>query len=194
MLIQCQNEAEWVRTIETELQEFGGTAATVFLPAGETPKPLYRKWRSDFPAAFHKYKFLQVDEIMDGQKRFEAFFTEELPHLPVQPPRDFNVRPDVAVLGLGLNGHVGFHEPHVEPDFYSGCVKLSATSCERLGIKTGTWGLTFGLGCFMRARKILLLVRGHSKQDVLKAVLHGDPSLPATVLTRHPQFKVLNCV
>lgn len=192
MLIQCQNESEWVKAVESELQAFASKKANVFLPAGETPKALYRKWRQGLPPAFQKFQFYQIDEIMDGENRFAKFFTDELPQVPVSQVIQFDVPGDVAILGLGLNGHVGFHEPAIDPKFYSGCVKLSGDSCERLHLKPGTWGLTFGLGAFARCQKVLLLVRGAAKQSVLEDVLKGDLRYPAAHLLRHRDFKVIN--
>lgn len=192
MLIECQSETDWVTAIENQLAPFSGTGAKIFLPAGETPKPLFRYWRTTRPQSITKFKFFQIDEILDGQRRFEKFFTDELPDFSVAKVEDFDLEADVAILGLGVNGHVGFHEPHIDPKMVSSCVRLSGDSCQRLQLKAGTWGLTYGIGAFQRCRKILLLVRGPTKQPILQKVLAQDLNYPASYLVSHPGFVAIN--
>ncbi|MEK7357725.1 MAG: 6-phosphogluconolactonase, partial [Bdellovibrionota bacterium] len=97
---------------------------------------------------------------------------------------------DVAILGLGLNGHVAFHEPGLGRDFFSGCVKLSDTTVGQLAAEPETWGITYGAGAFARCRSVCIMVGGASKRDVLKRLLAGDDSLPATALMKHPDLTI----
>jgi glucosamine-6-phosphate deaminase len=99
---------------------------------------------------------------------------------------------DLAWLGLGLNGHVGFHEPGIDPRMFSGCVRLSAKSTETLQLEPDTWGLTYGVGAFMACKAILILVRGESKREVLTRLLRADPALPASHLLRHGNLTSLS--
>jgi glucosamine-6-phosphate deaminase len=98
---------------------------------------------------------------------------------------------DLAILGLGLNGHVAFHEPELPKNFYSGCVRLSEKTCNTLGVEPSTWGITYGASAFLKSKAILMLVSGTAKREVLQRLLKKDPSLPATALCSHPQFTIL---
>ena len=70
---------------------------------------------------------------------------------------------DLAVLGLGMNGHVGFNEPGARPDDPTRLVRLARSSREaamdRYGAATmPTGGITVGLARLLEAREVWLLV------------------------------------
>jgi len=192
MLRNCQNLDEWVLAIEEELHPWLGNSTNLFLPAGETPKPLYKKWRQASLAGLDRMQLHQIDEIEDGRAVFATFFKNELPTLTVRPPGAEAAKPGVAILGLGLNGHVGFHEPHLPRNFSFGLVDLESSTCDRLRIPTGTQGRTYGLGHFLRCEKVSLIVRGPEKQDLVKSVLQGDTRYPASALTSLTDFCLIN--
>ncbi len=97
---------------------------------------------------------------------------------------------DIAVLGLGTNGHIGFNEPGSAFDARTRLIHLSADS---LAANAAYWGgmdhvpptaYTLGLGHIMRARETILLVQGPHKAEILHRMLY-DPistTLPATAL------------
>jgi glucosamine-6-phosphate deaminase len=106
---------------------------------------------------------------------------------------------DLAVLGIGRSGHLGFNEPGSAFDSRTRRVKLRPESREDL-----TWafpdpksapvfGLTMGLGTIMAARAILLLATGERKAQILARALRGRPTprVPASVLQRHPRLTVI---
>jgi glucosamine-6-phosphate deaminase len=95
---------------------------------------------------------------------------------------------DLAILGLGPNGHLGFNEPPSPADAPTRVVELSAES--RVSNRA-YWGrdvperaLTAGMSVILAARRTLLLVAGAHKQSVLRRVLDGPatPELPASLL------------
>lgn len=97
----------------------------------------------------------------------------------------------LAILGLGMNGHLGFNEPPAGPDAPTREVMLSAAS---IASNAGYWGgepddvprraVTIGLGPLLAARKILLLVAGAEKRSTVHRMLHGPatPEVPASFL------------
>jgi galactosamine-6-phosphate isomerase len=104
---------------------------------------------------------------------------------------------DLCVLGLGLNGHVGFNEP---ADFlrpHAHVAQLSATSLTHamsLRARTRpTHGLTLGMADILNARRILLLVSGASKRSVVRRLLDGRiaTQFPASLLIANPQTVLL---
>ncbi|WP_046368604.1 6-phosphogluconolactonase [Flavihumibacter petaseus] len=103
---------------------------------------------------------------------------------------------DVAVIGLGLNGHVGMNEPGGLPGFAH--VTELAEQTRAVGQKYFsratplTRGLTLGLQTLLDSKTIFLLVSGEKKASVLAALMQQDPdiSLPVTMLKRHADFRI----
>ena len=99
---------------------------------------------------------------------------------------------DVSVLGLGLNGHLGFNEPAAELQSHAHVAELSQTSREHSMLASARgvpeYGLTLGMADLMCSRRVLLVVSGAHKRDVLARMLKGGitTALPASLLRMHP--------
>lgn len=176
--------------LENRVKRYG--AHSLFLPAGETPKPLYARWRKAPPAYLEGMRLLQVDDVTTGSGKgvFARFFQEELPAFEVVAPVK-EEGADLAILGLGTNGHVAFHEPGIPLHFRFGEVDLAEDTAARLKLEPGTRGITYGVGAFVKAKAILLVVRGEGKREIFERLKKGDPSLPASGLLSHPDLTVL---
>lgn len=166
---------------------------SIYLPAGETPQLLYADWRLRAPEALRQMKLYQVDDVTSGEKAglFRRFFEKELPGFRVIPP-ERDVQADLAILGLGTNGHLAFHEPGMPAHFRFGPVSLHQETRDRLGLAAQDEAVSFGLGAFLAARSILLLVRGENKGRAFTAFKNGDASLPATALQTHSDLTVIS--
>jgi 6-phosphogluconolactonase/glucosamine-6-phosphate isomerase/deaminase len=99
---------------------------------------------------------------------------------------------DLAVLGLGGNGHVGMNEPGTSATARTHRVELADTTVEAAagyldGRRPG-WGVTVGLADLLAAGRVWMLVTGEAKAEVVRACLEDrpDPSLPASLLQGHP--------
>jgi glucosamine-6-phosphate deaminase len=99
---------------------------------------------------------------------------------------------DLAILGLGRNGHLGFNEPGTEPDSPGRVVVLNAVSIEANrawfdGDYAPTLGVTTGMGAILSAREVLLLAFGPAKAEAVAAMIHDKPSpaCPASFLQTH---------
>ena len=105
-------------------------------------------------------------------------------------------RIDVCVLGLGINGHLGFNEPAHELSDGPHFARLSATSMNHsmLGAASGTvrFGFTMGMANILQARKVILLVSGQHKAAPLQRLLTRriTTQFPASLLWLHPAFTV----
>ncbi len=103
---------------------------------------------------------------------------------------------DVAILGLGLNGHIGMNEPGTSVHIRSHISQLDPLT-QQTGQKYFTHaqelkeGLTLGIATLMEAKKIILIVNGKHKAAILKQVVEGPltEKVPGTILQKHP-----NCV
>ena len=170
-------------------------ARSAFLPAGRTPESLYKLWESEKPSWLRELRLKQIDDVLNGPQTgvFRAFFEEHLPSFGSQ--MDWIERADetadVAILGLGLNGHIAFHEPHLPANFYGGCVDLSEITRRMLGLTEQTWGITYGSATFMKCKSILMIASGPSKRDVVKKLVARSTDLPATSLLAHADFTLL---
>lgn len=106
----------------------------------------------------------------------------------------------LQLLGLGLNGHVGFNEPPCGPDSHTRCVELCESTRQANGSAFGgdpgrvpTRAITVGLADILQADRILLVVTGAGKAPVLHRLMHSSPceDLPASWLHRHPSVRLL---
>ena len=97
---------------------------------------------------------------------------------------------DLAILGIGANGHLGFNEPPSDADARTREVALSD---ESVLTSAAYWGdanavprraLTVGMRDLLASREILLLASGASKRAIVRRALHGavTPGVPASFL------------
>ena len=105
---------------------------------------------------------------------------------------------DLALLGLGPNGHLGFNEPPSSPSSGTRPVTLTAESIVSNG---SYWGgpqhsprqaVTVGLDAILTAGRVMLVVTGAHKQEILRRALSDPPTpeIPASYLQLHPDVTV----
>ena len=103
---------------------------------------------------------------------------------------------DLAIVGLGRNGHVGMNEPGSNPAATTRVVTLDRSTSEgaiAYGASTKpTWGITVGIAELLEARTLWLVVTGAHKREILHRFLSDDagPHLPATLVRHHPGLAV----
>ena len=100
---------------------------------------------------------------------------------------------DLAILGLGRNGHLGFNEPPSAADAGTRRVELAEGT---IADNATYWGgriadvplaaVTLGMRHLLSARHVLLVVSGHAKRDILHRAMRGpiEPSVPGSLLRR----------
>lgn len=106
---------------------------------------------------------------------------------------------DLQLLGLGHNGHIGFNEPTDQFDKVTHCVDLQESTIEankRFFASIDDvprQAYTMGIGTIMSARKILVVVSGADKANIVKKAFTGPvtPSVPASILQMHPDVTVV---
>lgn len=103
----------------------------------------------------------------------------------------------LAILGLGVNGHLGFNEPAAALQPHAHIAELSGASLGHVMIQGSTdqprFGLTLGMADLLQARGVLLLVSGAAKRAPLSRLLTGEISTqyPASLLHLHPRVTLL---
>jgi glucosamine-6-phosphate deaminase len=106
---------------------------------------------------------------------------------------------DLAVLGIGQDGHIGFCEPGTSWQSRTIVVTLDKTTLNANArdladlAKMPEQAITMGLGTIMEARQIILLAAGESKRAIVAQSLKGEVSeaVPASILQTHPQVTVI---
>ena len=106
---------------------------------------------------------------------------------------------DLQLLGIGHNGHIGFNEP--AQHFSVRTHQVALTDMTREANKrffasmseVPTAAFTMGIGTIMAARRILMMVTGADKADVLRKAFFGPvtPEVPASVLQLHPHVTLV---
>lgn len=103
---------------------------------------------------------------------------------------------DLQLLGLGNNGHIGFNEPcdefidktHVV-DLTQSTIEANKRFFESID-DVPKQAYTMGIGSIMRAKRVLMLVSGKGKAQIVKDAFFGSvtPKVPASVLQLHNDF------
>lgn len=106
---------------------------------------------------------------------------------------------DLQLLGIGLDGHIGFNEPgdcfvtatHVA-DLHESTIKANARFFDSEN-EVPKQAISMGMVSIMQAKKILLIANGQAKKDVLLRAFNGPitPALPASILQLHPDLTVI---
>lgn len=105
---------------------------------------------------------------------------------------------DLMVVGIGMNGHIGFNEPGTSFATLSHIATLdeTTTSVGQKYFKEKTAlskGVTIGLGHLLHAKKCFLIANGNKKAGVIKQTVEGPvtENFPASILQQHSNGFVL---
>ena len=106
---------------------------------------------------------------------------------------------DLQLLGIGHNGHIGFNEPGGAFEKETHCVALTEKTIQantrffQTPEDVPRHAYTMGIKTIMNARKILLVVYGADKADILYRMITGpiEPSVPASILQLHNDVTVI---
>jgi glucosamine-6-phosphate deaminase len=106
---------------------------------------------------------------------------------------------DLQLLGLGRNGHIGFNEPATFFPKETHCVDLTESTIEAnkrffaSEEDVPRQAYTMGIKNIMDAKKILIIVSGKEKAEILKEVISGPitPKVPASILQLHKDVTII---
>ncbi len=106
---------------------------------------------------------------------------------------------DLQLLGIGLDGHIGFNEPDSvftkethEVVLDESTIEANARFFASIDDVPKT-AVTMGMGAIMKARKVLLIANGKGKRDIVEKAFFGPitPAVPASILQLHPDLTVI---
>ena len=207
------------------------------LPTGATPIGMYRQLVAAFKQRqvdFARVRTFNLDEYLglapEHPASYHTYMREHfLNHVNVPPnqvhiPNGATPTPgvecsayeaeiagtgylDLAVLGIGQNGHVGFNEPELE---LRANVHVARLSAETRRLAFDCWSesasshfatlsdfpsraITMGMGTILKAKRILLLASGESKAQTVHRAVKGTltPQVPASLLQLHRHVTLL---
>ncbi|MGQ9700083.1 MAG: glucosamine-6-phosphate deaminase [Candidatus Bipolaricaulaceae bacterium] len=199
------------------------------LPTGETPLGLYQelvRLHKEGILDFSQATAFNLDEFLNLPPKHPASFRAymeqnfwglvnlppEACHIPHSLPEDPEEECrryealiqgkgglDLAILGLGENGHIAFNEPGTPFESLTHVVELleetRAAEAPRFeGLENvPKKAITMGIRTIMNAREILLLVSGEKKARIVARALEGPVTVevPASVLQLHPALTVI---
>lgn len=200
----------------------------VGLATGSTPEGLYQKMIEHYNKGY-SYKHLtsfNLDEYIGleesdpnsyhyymNDKLFRHIdIKEEKAHVPSGITADFEKECasyeqaikdsggiDIQLLGLGVNGHIGFNEPGTPFDSQTHVVELEESTRDANAHFFASKGevprkaISMGIDTIMRSRKIILLVSGVKKSPALNKLLTKDVTerFPVSALHKHPDVTVI---
>ena len=106
---------------------------------------------------------------------------------------------DLQLLGIGLDGHIGFNEPgdvfvkntHVV-DLHESTIEANSRFFNSID-EVPKQAVTMGMVSIMQAKKILLIANGKAKKEILEKAFFGPitPAIPASILQLHPDITVV---
>jgi glucosamine-6-phosphate deaminase len=202
-------------------------SAVIALPTGETPVGMYRvlaTWVKEGILDLSQAVVFNLDEYLEVPPSHPASFRrymEErfldhvrvgahyIPDSDAEDPeaecrryegliRDHGGL-DLAILGLGPNGHIAFNEPGTPFESLTHPAELAPETRTQQATHFGGLdkvprrAITMGIRTIMNAREILLLVAGEAKAGILQRALLGPVTteVPASVLQLHPNVTVI---
>ncbi len=106
---------------------------------------------------------------------------------------------DLQLLGIGLDGHIGFNEPDTcftkethAVSLHESTIKANARFFESED-DVPKEAITMGMLSIMNAKKVLLVANGSAKKEIVEKAFFGPitPEVPASILQLHPDVTVI---
>lgn len=106
---------------------------------------------------------------------------------------------DLQLLGIGLDGHIGFNEPDEfftkethEVTLDESTITANARFFASIDDVPRS-AITMGMMSIMQAKKVLLIANGKNKKDIVEKSFFGPitPLVPASILQLHPDLTVI---
>lgn len=161
--------------------------AVLALPAGRTAVKLYEALDG---MDLGRIRAFALDEFLEGPERFREQLKGTVYARAACPDLETEARIaaagglDLAILGIGVNGHIAFNEPGTAFDSRTRVVTLTGPTRR---------AITMGIGTILSARKIVMLAMGASKSEAVARAVNGPvgEACPASALRSHLDVTVV---
>lgn len=214
------------REVASALQALTVGARVLGVATGSSPAPLYRALTElASNGSFSDLRVCALDEYLgvraDDPRSYHATIDREVvgplgldpANVMVPPgmPEDADAAAveyersieavggvDVQIVGVGVNGHLGFNEPGSSADSRTRVVELESSTIAAnsrffaSAAEVPTRAITQGLATICSARHIVAVITGESKAQALRDMIVGEVSVdcPASMLRTHPNATV----
>ena len=192
----------------------------IALPTGSTPIGIYEELVKKKDLEWTYVKTFNLDEYImnpNHEQSYHSFMKKHLfDKIDIMPSQcyfpDRNTEAyekrmkdmgglDLCILGLGTNGHIAFNEPGSAFDSRTRVMDLTEqtmTDNSRFFDDVGdvpTQAITMGLGTIMDSKRIILMVSGDHKLNMLNIAMNAAQTtdIPASVLQEHDNLEVYYC-
>ncbi len=158
------------------------------------------------PQSYHSYMDKQLFNHIDIQEENTFIPSGEVSELDLESScqnfEDEILRRggiDVQILGLGLNGHIGFNEPRSARYSSTRKVKLTLTTRKAAekyfgGLdKVPEYAITMGMNTILNAEEIIVMAWGKKKAAIVEKCVNGavDANVPGSYLQNHENVKMI---
>lgn len=202
---------------------------TIGLATGSTPEGLYKeliKYHQEENYSFKNVKSFNLDEYIglaeEDENSYHYYMNDKLfnhidiplkqAYVPDGMAKDLDLECssyeerieksggiDIQLLGLGVNGHIGFNEPGTSFDSRTQVITLDKSTRNAnahffsSGGEVPAQAISMGIQTIMDTKKIILLVSGKNKAHALKELLNREitEEFPATILHKHNDVTVI---
>ncbi|WP_029450697.1 glucosamine-6-phosphate deaminase [Clostridium algidicarnis] len=104
---------------------------------------------------------------------------------------------DLVLLGVGMNGHLGFNEPNIDPDLYCTVVDLDEVT-RSVGLKYFNEevelkkGITIGMKHIFNSNKKVIIANGEKKADIIKKIVEDKKTrqIPASLIAHEESVNI----
>jgi glucosamine-6-phosphate deaminase len=188
------------------------------LPTGRTPTGSYKllsSWSQAALVDWSRVRTFGLDEYYDVDEAVSfAGYLEHNLYCNTNLPTTSRFNPllannydalisqagglDLAILGIGKNGHIAFNEPGTALNSWTHSIFLTESTKEANAEffkhgQTPTRAVTMGIQTILASKRIILMVSGSQKKDILARSLKGPitEAVPASFLQLHKNVLVL---
>ena len=199
------------------------------LATGSTPEGVYKQlidWYNKGDLDFDQVTSINLDEYVGLDHAHEQsywYFMQKhfFSHINIRPDHIFvpdGANPDaeaacaeyddiiqrfggidLQLLGIGVDGHIGFNEPGSAFELGTHKVRLQPSTIQAnkrffsSEAEVPVEAYTMGIKTIMQAHKVLLIASGPAKASIVRAALYGPvtPQVPASILQMHPDLTVV---
>ena len=221
MFSTYEKMSEYVADIIEDIfkKSFRMSFPKLVLPTGSTPLGLYDELVKR-ELDWSNITTFNLDEYImntDHPNSYHSFMKENLfnkvniypknYHFPFRPTLSYedkmtvNKGIDLCILGIGSNGHIAFNEPGSSFKSRTRVVDLTEQTIQDNSRffdsveDVPKQAITMGLRTIMDSKKIVLIVNGEHKKDILDTAINGEVTedVPASILQKHNDVEVFYC-
>ena len=183
------------------------------LPTGRTPIGCYQilsEWSRLGQLDWSKAKCFALDDYLDVEESqsFAYYLTKHL-YCSTNLPKIARFNPrfcdnydlliahqgglDLAIVGIGRNGHIAFNEPGTPKESWTHCLFLTESTRKANASPFGSIAsvpkraITIGIRTILDSARVILVANGKDKKAILTKALSGTitTDVPASFLQSH---------